>query len=155
MRIEYLPKNESVIRTVATWIYNEWLQDNPSASIERMVNLLNERAESTIVPLSLVAFNANGIPVGVGSLTIADMKTHTDLTPWLSGVYVAPEERSRGVGAALCKGIGEEARRLGYPRAYLFTKDRQSFYSKLGWQRLFDEQYFGSEVTVMALELSE
>lgn len=155
MKITYLPKNESVIRTLATWIYQEWLTSDPNASIERMTSLLTARAESTEVPLTVVAMTDDGDPIGVANLTAADMKSRTDLTPWLSGVFVPPEQRGKGVGSALCIRIGEEAKRLKLKKAYLFTKDQHELYSKLGWKVLVRENYKDMDVTVMALPLTD
>jgi hypothetical protein len=53
----------------------------------------------------------------------------------------------------MCKRIADESRRLGFKTIYLYTKDRQPLYSKLGWKPIFTEQYNGDQVTVMALDL--
>jgi N-acetylglutamate synthase-like GNAT family acetyltransferase len=153
MKIVYLPKDDELIKTLATWIYNEWLRSNPDASIDRMISILSARAGSVKVPLTVVALNDEGHPIGVANLTESDMKTRTDLTPWLGGVYVPPESRGKGVGSALCKRIENEAKRLDFSKAYLFTKNQQRLYSKLGWKTISVEQYKNMEVTVMELQL--
>jgi predicted N-acetyltransferase YhbS len=153
MKIIYLPRDENIIRTLATWIYNEWLQSNPNASVERMVSILFTRADSIRVPLTVVALSEQGVPIGVGNLTEADMKTRADLSPWMSGLYVSPEARGKGVGSALCRRIEQEAVRLGVPKIFLFTKDQQSLYSRLGWKTISEEKYDGIDVSVMELSL--
>jgi GNAT superfamily N-acetyltransferase len=42
-----------------------------------------------------------------------DMDTRMDLSPWLAGVFVSPEQRRYGVGAALVQRVIVEARALG------------------------------------------
>jgi predicted N-acetyltransferase YhbS len=153
MRIHYLAADDSLIKTLATWIYREWLQNNPEASVARMCSILSQRVESTQIPLTLVSFSDQGHPIGVVSLTKVDMQSRADLSPWLSGLYVLPEYRRTGVGAEMCKRIADESRRLGFKTIYLYTKDRQPLYSKLGWKPIFTEQYNGDQVTVMALDL--
>ena len=153
MKLTYLPKDDSVIKIIATCTYNEWLRSNPKASVERMTSILSSRVESTTVPLTIVAFDENGAPIGFANLTKTDMQTRTDLTPWMGGVYVSPEFRGKGIGSAICKRIEEEARRLGFSKAYLVTKDKQNLYSRLGWKTISVEQYNGMEVTVMELSI--
>lgn len=153
MKLVYLPKDEAILKTLASWTYNEWLQSNPNASIERMTSLLSDRAESTQIPLSIVALNEQGQPAGIASLMAADMKSHPELSPWLSGVYVHPQERGKGIGSALCERVIAEARRLEIFKIYLVTQDQQRLYSRLGWKAVFDEFYNGSQVTVMEFDL--
>jgi GNAT superfamily N-acetyltransferase len=57
--------------------------------------------------------------LGSASLVACDMDIRPALTPWLSGVCVAPEHRRRGVGAPLVERVMQEARALGKPRLYL------------------------------------
>jgi predicted N-acetyltransferase YhbS len=153
MKIIPLPKDDNIIRTVATWFFHEWAALNPDASIDKIAAGLVLRAESRQIPLTIIALNDNGTPVGAANLTPTDMQTHKELTPWMSGVYVLPEYRGRGIGSALCKRIEEEARRLSFSKIYLATEDQQSLYSRLGWKTLFDEEYKGVQATVMMLSL--
>src|SRR5205823_1666925 len=101
MKIITLPKDERIIRTVATWFYNEWAKLNPDASVDKMAAGLVVRAEATQIPLTIIALDVNGTPVGAANLTPTDMQSHKELTPWMSGVYVLPEYRGRGIGSAL------------------------------------------------------
>jgi predicted N-acetyltransferase YhbS len=55
-----------------------------------------------------------------------------DLTPWLAAVYVMPEYRRRGVGAALIQAVVEKAA-LGVETLYLSTVGREEYYASLGW----------------------
>jgi len=75
------------------------------------------------------------------------------LTPWLSGVFVAPEHRRRGVGAALIERVVQEARALGKPRLYLYTSGSGALYLRLGWcvaERTFYRELWGEqEITIM------
>lgn len=105
--------------------------------------------------MTLIALNESGIPIGVANLTSSDMKSRMDLSPWLGGVYVVPTERGKGIAMDLCRRIEDEAKRLGFSTLYLFTKDKQRLYSKLGWKVLSIEQYNGNQVTVMELNLSK
>ena len=83
------------------------------------------------------------------------MTTRLDLSPWLSGVFVAPEHRRRGIGAALVNRVVQEARVLGIPRLYLYTADSGALYFRLGWsvvERTFYRELWGDpEITIMEI----
>lgn len=154
MNYSLIPNDPDVIRTIATWIYEEWLKPNPDASIEKIITLLSQRIDSTKVPLTIVAFEDDGTPVGTASLTELDMKSHPELTPWLGAVYVSNAARGRGIASELCKRIEKEAKSLGHSILYLFTKDQVSLYSNMEWKIKYTEEYRGMNVTVMEKELT-
>jgi predicted N-acetyltransferase YhbS len=142
-----------VIRQLAEWFYSEWLSTNPQASIDKMEATLSLRAESNSVPLTMVCFDEDKALVGSASLTVCDMKSHPELTPWVGSVYVASSARGRGIAFQLCFRIEAEANRLGYSKIYLFTKDKMPLYLKLGWSIKCTEEYNGMQVTIMEKDL--
>jgi GNAT superfamily N-acetyltransferase len=79
-----------------------------------------------------------------------------ELRPWLSGVYVAPERRSEGLGSALVKAVEEAASSLGHPRLYLYTAPVTAvrFYEPMGWEQVLSPIYEGNPVVVMQKLLS-
>ncbi|MGA7275956.1 MAG: GNAT family N-acetyltransferase, partial [Candidatus Udaeobacter sp.] len=52
---------------------------------------------------------------------------------WLGGVFVGSHFRRQGIGATLCAAVEEEARSRGIQTLYLFTLDKQVWYSRMGW----------------------
>jgi len=82
------------------------------------------------LPIAWVA-HANGQLLGTGALRVHDLEGREDLTPWLGGVFVGPPFRRQGIGAALC--AAAEARSRAIHTLYLFTLDKQAWYSRLGW----------------------
>jgi N-acetylglutamate synthase-like GNAT family acetyltransferase len=77
-----------------------------------------------------------------------------ELTPWLGGVYVAPDHRRQGIGSALVTRAVDEARKLSVERLYLYTADQERFYARLGWSVVEQCQYRGQGVVVMTLQLA-
>jgi N-acetylglutamate synthase-like GNAT family acetyltransferase len=75
----------------------------------------------------------NGRVFGSAALRVHDLEGREDLTPWLAGVYVGRDFRRRGIGAALCATVEDAARSQGIQTLYLFTLDKQAWYSRLGW----------------------
>jgi N-acetylglutamate synthase-like GNAT family acetyltransferase len=87
--------------------------------------------------------------LGTASLVAHDLAERRDLSPWLAAVYVAPAARNRGVGSALVRAVMDETLVLSIEELYLFTPDKMTFYSRLGWQVLERRQHRGRDVTVM------
>jgi len=84
------------------------------------------------LPIAWVA-HANGQLLGTAALRVHDLEGREDLTPWLGGVFVGSQFRRQGVGAALCATVEEAARSRGTQTLYLFTLDKQAWYSRQGW----------------------
>src|SRR5207248_7210199 len=93
---------------------------------------LNAHMNRDQLPIAWFA-HANGQLLGTASLRVHDLEEHEDLTPWLGGVFVASPFRRRGIGAALCATVEDAARARGIQTLYLFTLDKQAWYSRQGW----------------------
>jgi N-acetylglutamate synthase-like GNAT family acetyltransferase len=85
-------------------------------------------------------------------LVAHDMDTRMELSPWLAGVFVTPEHRGRGVGAAMVRRVIDDATALGVRRLYLYTPSTEHFYSRLGWSLIEHTTYRGANVSVMSYE---
>jgi N-acetylglutamate synthase-like GNAT family acetyltransferase len=74
--------------------------------------------------------------------------------PWIGGIFVAPEQRCRGVATAIIERLVEEARRLQLPRLYLWTNAAAGLYAKLGWEEIERLEYCGYNIAVMVRQLA-
>ena len=132
VRISYLIDHVEYIPQLAQWLFEEWGpildEENPDARIKKLKAHMNRNR----LPISWVA-HANGQLLGTAALRVHDLEGREDLTPWLGGVFVGPRFRRRGIGAALCATVEDEARSRGIHTLYLFTLDKQVWYSSLGW----------------------
>ena len=72
----------------------------------------------------------------------------------LASVYVDPPHRDKGVGSQLVQHVMTEARQLGFAEMYLFTPDREQFYTRLGWRVHERTTFRGVDVVIMALDLT-
>jgi N-acetylglutamate synthase-like GNAT family acetyltransferase len=84
------------------------------------------------LPIAWVA-HANGQLLGTAALRVHELEGREDLTPWLGGVIVGSHFRRRGIGAALCAHVEDEARSREIQTLYLFTLDKQAWFSRMGW----------------------
>ncbi len=118
---------------VAAWIHDAFWRDRPpedGRTVAELEGALGEAGEPDAIPLSLLAL-VDGRPAGTVNLVEDDDSKRPHLFPWLAALYVAPEFRGRGVGAALVKGLVEHAARIGVVELYLGT-DIPDFYRQLG-----------------------
>lgn len=148
MKIEYLVDHPEFLRTLAEWQHAEWGQLRPGDSVEARMARLRNFSERDAVPLTVVAHD-NGELLGSASLIPHDMETRMELTPWLAGVFVALEQRRRGIGAALVRRIVAEAGRLRVPVLYLYTVHSEKFYASLGWSLQEHSTYRGQNIAIM------
>jgi GNAT superfamily N-acetyltransferase len=75
------------------------------------------------------------------------------VTPWLAGLYVAPEQRRQGVGAVLVRAIEDQARQRGHRRLFLYTRDTVEFYRRLGWVVVDRTDWKGHDTALMTIDL--
>jgi len=149
-----LGERPDTVPTLAAWLYEQWGYFHDHDSVERRIGELNQRLQTDRVPVAFVALagDAPGAePIGTASLTVHDLETRPDLTPWLASVFVCAEHRGSGVGGALVNAVVAHARKLGVESLYLFTEDRTEFYERLGWSIDFADRYRGHPITVMKI----
>jgi len=118
--VEYLADRREFIPTVARWHHTEWGHLRPGETVEDRAVRVERDCGHREIPTTFVALAGHQC-LGSASLVACDMDIRPALTPWLSGVFVAPEHRRRGIGAALVERVVQETRALGRPRLYLYT----------------------------------
>lgn len=153
MKIEYLADRPEFLRTLAEWQHGEWGYLRPGDTVEARMTRLGGWGERDRIPLTVVAHD-NGELLGSASLIAHDMDTRMELTPWLAGVFVAPEHRRRGIGAALVRRIMAEAGRLNVPVLYLYTVHSEKFYANLGWSLQEHTAYREQNIAIMTCRLT-
>lgn len=148
MYIDYLANHLDAVPRLASWFFDEWAGLHPERTEADVVRLVAERAHTGRLPLALVAIEAGQV-IGTAAIKVHDMETRLDLTPWLAGLYVAPQWRRRGVATQLVAAVENAAAELGIGRLYLYTPAAESFYARLGWAAKENTQYRGHAVVVM------
>ena len=152
MTIEYLADRPEFIPTAAHWLHKEWGHLRPNETVADRAERLERACGHREIPTTFVAIDGDH-PVGCASLIEHDMLTRPELSPWLAGVFVPSEYRSRGIGAVLVKRVIQEARSLGIARIYLYTPSSGGLYLKLGWsviEHTFYRELWGdTPITIM------
>jgi GNAT superfamily N-acetyltransferase len=129
----WLAARPQAIPRVARWWCDEWGLPGRHGSFDDYVREL-EGLRPDALPIHLLAEHA-GTAVGVATLKV---KPEHPMAPpqahWLSGVYVEPSSRGRGVATSLCFEILALAGRRSVGEVYLQTTRLDGgLYAKLGW----------------------
>ena len=152
MRIDYLADHPEFIPTLAQWHYEEWAYLRPGDSVEARIARLRAACGRGAIPTTFIALS-DGTLFGSAMLVAHDMDTRMELTPWLAGVFVAPDYRRRGIGSALVGRVVECAAQLGVRRLYLYTPNAEQMYSRLGWLAFERKHYRGADVVIMLYDV--
>jgi N-acetylglutamate synthase-like GNAT family acetyltransferase len=135
VRISYLIEHPEYIPQLAQWLFEQWGSVLGEKKLEVRIKKLQAHMNRDELPIAWVA-HANGQLLGTAALRVHDLEGREDLTPWLGGVFVGSDFRRRGIGATLCATVEDAARSRGIQTLYLFTLDKQAWYSRLGWTKL-------------------
>jgi GNAT superfamily N-acetyltransferase len=149
--IDYLPDDEKVISTIATWHYDQWNYLHKHDSVKNRIAHFNEHVGSRDIPLTVVATSDDGDVLGSSSLIMDDLDIRPDLNPWLASVFVPPEQRRKGLASVLVNRIVEEAARLNIETLYLYTPDMEELYSSLGWEVLERDHHI-EDIVIMTIK---
>lgn len=149
----YLADRPDLIPVLASWFFEEWGWRNPGLTQEIIEDKLQGRLNRDRAPLVLIRI-LNDRPIASASIKINEMETHPKYLHWLGSVYVLPEFRGQGIGTELIRCAIDEARRLDVVELYLYTRDKENFYSKLGWHAVEDTTYHSRRAIIMKQTLS-
>jgi predicted N-acetyltransferase YhbS len=151
MRIDYLSNWDACIEQLAAVQFEQWGPLTGRDNLEQYKALLRGAGKRAELFTSLVAVEEDNI-LGSVNLVKNDLPVRRELTPWLAQLYVFPESRCKGVGAALVQATVGEAKRLNRSTLYLYCAGTlPEFYKKLGWCRTDELEYQGKTRVIMAI----
>jgi GNAT superfamily N-acetyltransferase len=117
------------------------------------VTALVAGSTARIGPPQAFVLLVDGEPVGTASLVVSDLDQRPDLTPWLAGVYVAPEARGGGYAYDLVHAVEDAARAAAIPTLWLYTSRAEGLYRKIGWETVDSFDRNGELVPIMRRQL--
>ena len=150
--IEYLADRADLVDALAAFHFREWGFLRPSETLSERTQRLRLCCGRGGLPTAVVA-TVEGLLCGSAMLVANDMDLPAERTPWLAGVYVVPQRRRCGLGAALIHRIEQEASAAGFSTLYLYTPSTAAMYARLGWALLERREYLGADVSVMSKQL--
>lgn len=130
--ISDLRQRPEFFNIVADRIWRAWWKDS-GHPLEYITGRLGENLDARPVPLALVAHDGPAF-LGTSSVIASDLEERPHYTPWVAAVWVEPQHRSRGIGAALVERAARDGFASGAQRLYLCARPaRTGFYRRLGW----------------------
>ncbi|WP_245458223.1 GNAT family N-acetyltransferase [Mesorhizobium sp. M6A.T.Cr.TU.016.01.1.1] len=122
-------------QTVSDRIWNAWWRNEGHEFDDIDRRVLQSLGPDTI-PTALVAANGERF-LGTVSLIDNDMDERPEYRPWIAALWVDPEHRRKGVGAALVRAAVKIAFETGVDTVYLCaTPDNTPLYISLGWRQI-------------------
>lgn len=85
---------------------------------------------------------------GTVALRARSVETHGHLGPWITGLWVAPELRRRGLGRDLVLAVTAAAAARGFREIYAVTNTARHLFTGLRWERREELLYHGEEVSL-------
>lgn len=124
----------------------EWPDFFAGRSVEEIEReYFRSEGEGRELPVVLVA-EADGEIRGTVAIRARGPESHPG--PWLSGLWVDPAVRGRGVGGELVVAMTAEAWRRGHSELYAATATAPGLFRRLGWEELGDYPYHDGRVAV-------
>jgi GNAT superfamily N-acetyltransferase len=119
--------------------------DNELALLERFI--ADQQHQTALVA------TRDGNAAGTCLLVPSEIEPVHDVSPWLAGLYVAPEHRRHGIGERLVRAIEGEASDRGHQKLFLYTSDAVHFYERLGWTVQDHVDWLGYPTSLMMRDL--
>jgi GNAT superfamily N-acetyltransferase len=136
---------------IANWLWHEFWR-GADHSYEATLAAVRHSVTARPMPRTFILL-ADDEPVGTASLAADDLEERPDLTPWLAGVFVAPEARGRGYAGRLVAAVEQEARAGAFPTLWLYTNKAERIYARAGWRTVEIVQHRGKPFALMRRDL--
>ena len=155
IRIDFLANHQNLIPDLCQSFFNEWQHLIPGKTIEDVRDALRLRTNTDKLPLTFVAINENDEWVGSVSIKETDLDTRTDLSPWLSSLFVVEKFRNTGIGGLLINKVLETAAGLQIHSIFLYTEHKEEYYEKRGWRLIENQVYHENTISIMKFSLRD
>jgi predicted N-acetyltransferase YhbS len=153
VRVVDLTERPTVIGTLVDWFASEW----PEYARRRGRNGLQQDFEDALAaePLPRVWLAVSDrTPVGTVALRETSVCSHAVRSPWLAGLYVAPEMRGQGIGNLLVFTLLSHASGLGYREIFAGIRRRGRLFCDPDWEELERTDVHGESVLIVRKQLS-
>lgn len=157
VQFAFLADRPDLIPQVAGWWCAEWGLPRRHASFAEYVEELASVVEPGGFPVHLLALGDEG-PLGVATLKDWNMlqDRYPDYRYWLSGVYVAPAARRKGIATALCRKLLDLTSSRGIDRVYLQAEALDGgLYARIGFVPMEQICLNGIQVLVMSCDTAQ
>ncbi len=153
-KIVHLLDRPQILPVLADWFIGEWRPwYGPDGKGDAKADLSACNNRDTL-PVCLVALDDAGEALGTIAIRETSVGSGLAQGPWLTGLYVAPEHRGKGVGTALVAALEREAARLHFKAVYTSTDAADGIMRRRGWESIGSAQSLRGEVAVFRRDLA-
>ena len=121
-----------LVPTVAGWVWEEFWRSH-GHTLEQTAEAVAATVAARDLPQTYVLL-LDEWPVGTATLAARDLEERPDLTPWLAGVFVAPDWRGRGYAALLVSAVENVCLQRSIATLWLYTRNAERIYARCGWR---------------------
>lgn len=136
---------------VVDWLWQEWGTEKLTRE-QISQYLMHSVSSGQLFPSTYLAFLGT-IPVGSVSIVRCDLPIRSQLTPWIASVIVAKDQRGKGIGTRLLRYAERKLRAHGWPRVYLYTRDKEDYYLAKGYEVIERTAYLDHAISIMMKDL--
>jgi len=131
LRIEFLKDNRHLFPILEESYRTEWKEyygpGGPGDAISDISTFCNKDK----LPICLVALKRN---LFLGSVALRQKSaSHEHLSPWVTSLFVMPDERRKGIGTKLIKAVEDLSINLGFSKIYSRSATAIDFFRKNNW----------------------
>jgi GNAT superfamily N-acetyltransferase len=112
-----------LVPTVAGWVWEEFWRSH-GHTLEQTAEAVAATVAARDLPQTYVLL-LDDWPVGTATLAARDLEERPDLTPWLAGVFVAPDWRGRGYAALLVSAVENVCLQRSIATLWLYTRNAE------------------------------
>jgi N-acetylglutamate synthase-like GNAT family acetyltransferase len=148
-RFEIIPLADcpDEIPRLAAWVFSEW-NAIEAIPVEKIAAGFTNNLNHETIPITFIA-RIERQPVGCVSIDLTDLPNSDHIGPWLASLYVAPDFRRSGIGAALLRHAQAFSWNLGIHPLLLWTTRNTDFFKREGWIETGQIELAGSIATLM------
>ena len=155
LQIRDLVDVPEVIPILVAWYVAEWEPHyGEKGAGDAETDLVAATTSRERLPVCLVAFDAEGMPLGTASLKTESLPSHRHLSPWITALLVSPHERRHGVATELLGAVERQAAKLGFELLYVATNAMRGYLENRGYERIGEAPTLRERTAVHRLRLA-
>ena len=131
IEIEFLDDHHRLIPIVEKYFQSEWDEYYGSKGPDAALNDIKFLCNKSKLPICLVALRNGSFSGAIALRHKSD--SHKDLSPWLTSLFVVPEERRQGIGTRLLKTLEKLSLDFGYSKVFARSATAVDFFMKNNW----------------------